>query len=47
VIEQAIRHKLPEACRRSEFLLAHGMLDTVVRRHHLKSVISRCLKYFR
>jgi len=46
VIEQTIRQKLPEGFQRSEFLLEHGMLDMVVRRHALKATIARCLKHF-
>jgi acetyl-CoA carboxylase carboxyl transferase subunit beta len=43
VIEQTIRQKLPEGFQRSEFLLEHGMLDLVVDRRELKSVLSRLL----
>ncbi|HET9528900.1 MAG TPA: acetyl-CoA carboxylase, carboxyltransferase subunit beta [Blastocatellia bacterium] len=39
VIEQTIRQKLPEGFQRSEFLLAHGMLDAVVERKNLKDFI--------
>jgi len=45
VIEQTIRQKLPEGFQRSEFLLQHGMLDAVVRRHDLRSYISRALDF--
>jgi acetyl-CoA carboxylase carboxyl transferase subunit beta len=45
VIEQTIRQKLPEGFQRSEFLLAHGMLDMVVDRRELKSTLARSLKY--
>ncbi len=45
VIEQTIRQKLPEGFQRSEFLLQHGMLDAVVRRHDLKSYIARALDF--
>ena len=45
VIEQTIRQKLPEGFQRSEFLLEHGMLDAVVRRHDLKSYIARSLAF--
>ncbi len=47
VIEQTIRQKLPEGFQRSEFLLQHGMLDAVVRRHDLKSYISRALEFMK
>ena len=45
VIEQTIRQKLPEGFQRSEFLLQHGMLDAVVRRHELKGYIARALDF--
>jgi acetyl-CoA carboxylase carboxyl transferase subunit beta len=45
VIEQTIRQKLPEGFQRSEFLLQHGMLDTVVHRRDLKAYISRSLDF--
>ncbi|MDE2446993.1 MAG: acetyl-CoA carboxylase carboxyl transferase subunit beta, partial [Alphaproteobacteria bacterium] len=41
VIEQTIREKLPEGFQRSEYLLAHGMVDCVVHRHEMKSTVSR------
>ncbi len=47
VIEQTIRQKLPEGFQRSEFLLEHGMLDAVVRRHELKAYISRALDFMK
>jgi len=45
VIEQAIRQKLPEGFQRSEFLLDKGMLDMVVDRRELKSVLARALRF--
>ncbi len=45
VIEQTIRQKLPEGFQRSEFLLAHGMLDAVVPRKELKPFIARALDF--
>jgi acetyl-CoA carboxylase carboxyl transferase subunit beta len=47
VIEQTIRQTLPEGFQRSEFLLEHGMLDSVVDRRELKSTLAMCLGYFR
>jgi acetyl-CoA carboxylase carboxyl transferase subunit beta len=44
VIEQTIRQKLPEGFQRSEFLLAHGMLDMVVDRRELKKTLARSLR---
>jgi acetyl-CoA carboxylase carboxyl transferase subunit beta len=45
VIEQTIRQKLPQGFQRSEFLLAHGMLDAVVERKQLKAYIARALDF--
>jgi acetyl-CoA carboxylase carboxyl transferase subunit beta len=45
VIEQTIRQKLPPGFQRSEFLLEHGMLDSVVHRRDLKPYISRALDF--
>jgi acetyl-CoA carboxylase carboxyl transferase subunit beta len=41
VIAQTIRAQLPEGFQRSEYLLAHGMLDMVVHRHELRETLSR------
>ncbi len=41
VIEQTIREKLPDGFQRSEYLLAHGMIDMVVHRHDLRDTLSR------
>ena len=46
VIEQTIRQTLPEGFQRSEFLLAHGMLDLVVDRREMKATIGRLLHLF-
>jgi acetyl-CoA carboxylase carboxyl transferase subunit beta len=45
VIEQTIRQKLPAGFQRSEFLLAHGMLDAVVHRKEMKPYIARALDF--
>ena len=45
VIEQTIRQKLPEGFQRSEFLLQHGMLDSIVHRREMKAYISRALEF--
>ena len=47
VIEQTIRQKLPKGFQRSEFLLAHGLIDKIVERKDLKNVISRIIEYSR
>jgi acetyl-CoA carboxylase carboxyl transferase subunit beta len=45
VIEQTIRQKLPEGFQRSEFLLAHGMIDVIVDRRELKATIAKALRF--
>jgi len=45
VIEQTIRQTLPEGFQRSEFLLAHGMIDVIVDRRELKATIARALRF--
>lgn len=44
VIEQTIREKLPEGFQRAEYLMEHGMIDMVVKRHDLRPTIARLLK---
>lgn len=46
VIEQTIRQTLPEGFQRSEFLVEHGMVDLIVQRAEMKSVLGRFLRYF-
>jgi acetyl-CoA carboxylase carboxyl transferase subunit beta len=43
VIEQTIRQKLPEGFQRSEFLLAHGMVDRIVGRLDMKRELAALL----
>ena len=43
VIEQTVRQSLPEGFQRSEFLLDHGLIDMIVSRPRLRSVISNIL----
>jgi acetyl-CoA carboxylase carboxyl transferase subunit beta len=45
VIEQTIRQKLPEGFQRSEFLLEKGMVDLIVDRREMKSVIAKALRF--
>src|SRR5919199_6157860 len=45
VIEQTIREKLPEGFQRAEYLKAHGMVDSVVHRHDLKTTIVRLCRF--
>ena len=44
VIEQTIREKLPEGFQTSEYLLEHGMIDMVVKRHDIVDTLARTLK---
>ena len=44
VIEQTIREKLPEGFQTSEYLLEHGMVDMVVKRHDIAPTLARVLK---
>jgi acetyl-CoA carboxylase carboxyl transferase subunit beta len=44
VIEQTLREKLPEGFQTAEYLLEHGMVDMVVKRHDLPSTLARILK---
>ena len=45
VIEQTLRQKLPSGFQKSEFLLAHGLIDMIVDRAELKSTLSRLIDY--
>jgi acetyl-CoA carboxylase carboxyl transferase subunit beta len=45
VIEQTIRQKLPEGFQRSEFLLEKGMLDLVIDRRDMRSIIANALRF--
>jgi len=47
VIQQTIGQKLPEGFQRAEFLLEHGMLDTVVPRKNLRKTLVSILKIHR
>lgn len=44
VIEGTIRQKLPEGFQRSEFLLDHGMVDTIVARSEMKATLGRIIQ---
>ena len=41
VIEQTVREKLPEGFQRAEYLLAHGIIDMVVKRTDMQSTLAR------
>ena len=43
VIESTIRQKLPEGFQRAEFLMEHGMVDMVVKRHDLAETLGRLI----
>lgn len=43
VIEQTIRHTLPEGFQRSEFLLEHGAIDMIVDRRELRPAVAALL----
>ena len=45
VIEQTVREKLPEGFQRAEYLLEHGIIDMVVRRHDLKDQLATLIDY--
>jgi len=47
VIEETIREKLPEGFQRAEYLLEHGMVDMVVRRHELHATLARVIGMLR
>jgi acetyl-CoA carboxylase carboxyl transferase subunit beta len=47
VIEQTVREKLPEGFQRSEYLLAHGILDMVVKRTELAATLARVIGLLR
>ena len=43
VVEQTIRQKLPEGFQKSEFLLAHGLIDMIVDRRQMRTELARLL----
>ena len=47
VIEQTIGQKLPTGAQKSEFLLKHGMIDCIVKRHALKASVADFLEFFK
>jgi len=46
VIEQTMRQKLPQDAATAEFLLQHGMIDIVVPRPELSSVLERLIRLY-
>ncbi len=45
VVESTIRQKLPEGFQRSEFLLAHGMIDRIVSRLDMKRTLAQLVTH--
>ncbi len=45
VIRNTIKADLPEGFQRAEFLLEHGYIDRIVRRHDLRNEIARLIDY--
>ena len=43
VIEQTVRETLPEGFQRSEFLLEHGMIDSIVQRKDMRAKLGQLL----
>jgi acetyl-CoA carboxylase carboxyl transferase subunit beta len=46
VIEQFMHEKLPAGAASAEFLLQHGMLDSIVQRHELRQVLAQLLHFY-
>jgi acetyl-CoA carboxylase carboxyl transferase subunit beta len=46
VIKETINQELPEGFQRSEFLLAHGLVDRVVDRREMRETLARVLGFF-
>lgn len=46
VIEQTTKQKLPPDAQRPEFLLKHGMIDGIVHRRELRTVLAKLLRLF-
>lgn len=44
VIEQTLREKLPEGFQTAEYLLEHGMVDMVVKRHDIPATLAQILR---
>jgi acetyl-CoA carboxylase carboxyl transferase subunit beta len=47
VIEQTVREKLPDGFQRAEYLLAHGIIDMVVKRPDLPATLARIIGLLR
>jgi acetyl-CoA carboxylase carboxyl transferase subunit beta len=47
VIQETLRHQLPEGFQRSEYLFSHGMIDLVIPRAQQKETLTRILGVLR
>ncbi len=47
VIESTVREKLPEGFQRAEYLLAHGILDMVVKRADMRATLAQVISLLR
>ncbi|MFP4473329.1 MAG: acetyl-CoA carboxylase, carboxyltransferase subunit beta [Candidatus Omnitrophota bacterium] len=45
VVEQTVRQQLPEGFQRSEFLLAHGLIDMIVQRRDMRRRLAQIARY--
>lgn len=45
VIEQTMGRQLPEGAQKSEFVLKHGMIDSIVKRHDLREKLIELLAF--
>jgi acetyl-CoA carboxylase carboxyl transferase subunit beta len=46
VIEQTLRQELPEGFQQAEFLLKHGMIDSICPRKELRNMLAKLITYF-
>jgi acetyl-CoA carboxylase carboxyl transferase subunit beta len=47
VIEQTIGQQLPPGAQKSEFLLEHGMIDCIIKRHELKQKLAELIDFLK
>ncbi|MBD3345541.1 MAG: acetyl-CoA carboxylase carboxyltransferase subunit beta [Chitinivibrionales bacterium] len=47
VIEQTIKHKLPDNFQTAEYLLEHGFIDCIVQRKDMKNTLAALLAYYK
>jgi acetyl-CoA carboxylase carboxyl transferase subunit beta len=47
VIKQTIGQDLPPGFQRSEFVLDHGFIDSIIHRHELKTRLAKMLQFFK